>query len=268
MTLPGIAGLDPDDRRRGRREHRHLRTREGGDPRRADRCPSRSATGYQQGPRRRSSTRTSSPSWSRSSSSSLATAGVKGFAFTLGVGTIVSLLTAVLLTQAVLGALGALAAPRAARARSAPQSTRQRFRWDFMGESKYFFSLSGVILLIGALVDRRQGPEPRDRLRVGHRASVAELQQSASEDEVRDALAPLGLGKAEDPADHRRGVRQQRRLPDLDRDAHAGRARARSSTALDKRVRAAAPTASRPIGPTFGDRSRRARSSRSSRRCS
>ena len=36
----------------------------------------------------------------------LATAGVKGFAFVLGVGTIVSLLTAVLLTQAVLGTMG------------------------------------------------------------------------------------------------------------------------------------------------------------------
>ena len=36
----------------------------------------------------------------------LATAGVKGFAFTLGVGTIVSLLTAVVFTRAVLGLLG------------------------------------------------------------------------------------------------------------------------------------------------------------------
>ena len=36
----------------------------------------------------------------------LATAGVKGFAFTLGVGTLVSLFTAVLFTQAVLGTMG------------------------------------------------------------------------------------------------------------------------------------------------------------------
>ena len=35
----------------------------------------------------------------------LATAGVKGFAFTLGVGTIVSLLTAVLCTSAILGSM-------------------------------------------------------------------------------------------------------------------------------------------------------------------
>src|SRR5207237_9324500 len=36
----------------------------------------------------------------------IATAGVKGFAFTLGVGTIVSLFTAVLATQAILGSMG------------------------------------------------------------------------------------------------------------------------------------------------------------------
>ena len=36
----------------------------------------------------------------------LATAGVKGFAFVLGIGTLVSFLTAVLLTQAVLGPMG------------------------------------------------------------------------------------------------------------------------------------------------------------------
>ena len=36
----------------------------------------------------------------------LATAGVKGFAFTLGIGTLASLFTAVLATQAVLGTMG------------------------------------------------------------------------------------------------------------------------------------------------------------------
>ena len=50
----------------------------------------------------------------------LATAGVKGFAFTLGIGTIVSLFTAVLFTQAVLGAARPLADPALGRASSAP----------------------------------------------------------------------------------------------------------------------------------------------------
>ena len=70
----------------------------------------------------------------------LATAGVKGFAFTLGIGTIVSLFTAVLFTQAVLGLLGRskiLRSPNAARRRRrgpaagtstspAPRSTSSR----------------------------------------------------------------------------------------------------------------------------------------------
>ena len=54
----------------------------------------------------------------------LATAGVKGFAFTLGVGTIVSLLTAVVFTQALLGTMSTLEtaalAERARRRRQGP----------------------------------------------------------------------------------------------------------------------------------------------------
>ena len=80
----------------------------------------------------------------------LATAGVKGFAFTLGVGTIVSLFTAVLFTQAVLGSLGRsriLHSPRALGA--GPQ--RVRWHFDFSGASRWFFSISGTILAIGAI---------------------------------------------------------------------------------------------------------------------
>jgi SecD/SecF fusion protein len=124
----------------------------------------------------------------------LATSGVKGFAFTLGVGTIVSFLTAVLLTQAVLGVLGRsrfVSSPAALGA----QSTKQRFRWDYMGRSKYFFALSGVILLIGALTVGGKGLNLGIDFTSGSRV-VAELTQSASEDEIRESLAPLGLEKA------------------------------------------------------------------------
>ena len=81
----------------------------------------------------------------------LATAGVKGFAFTLGIGTLVSLFTAVLATQAILGTMGrSQMLARAGRARRRASATAAG-RFDFMGASKWFFSLSGVILLIGAL---------------------------------------------------------------------------------------------------------------------
>jgi SecD/SecF fusion protein len=124
----------------------------------------------------------------------LATAGVKGFAFTLGVGTLVSFLTAVLLTQAVLGTLArskAVSSP----AMLGTHSTRQRFRWDFMGASKWFFSFSGVILLIGALAVGVNGLNLGIDFTSGTRL-VAELPTKATEQQVRDTIAPLGLSKA------------------------------------------------------------------------
>ena len=80
----------------------------------------------------------------------LATEDVKGFAFTLGIGTFVSLFTAVMATQAILMTLGG------SRAISHPSllgaaGSKRRWRFDFMGASRYFFSMSGVILLVGAL---------------------------------------------------------------------------------------------------------------------
>jgi SecD/SecF fusion protein len=80
----------------------------------------------------------------------LATAEVQGFAFVLGIGTIVSLFTAVLATQAILMSMGD---SRTIGRRSAlgVGDTPRVWRFDFMGASRYFFSMSGVILLIGAL---------------------------------------------------------------------------------------------------------------------
>jgi SecD/SecF fusion protein len=80
----------------------------------------------------------------------LSTQQVQGFAFTLGIGTIVSLFTAVLATQAILMTAGdskTLARPSALGA----GKPKRVIRFDFMGASRYFFTMSGVILLIGAL---------------------------------------------------------------------------------------------------------------------
>jgi SecD/SecF fusion protein len=80
----------------------------------------------------------------------LSTQEVQGFAFTLGIGTIVSLFTAVLATQAILMTAGdtrTLARPSALGA----GKPKRQIRFDFMGASRYFFTMSGVILLVGAL---------------------------------------------------------------------------------------------------------------------
>ncbi len=80
----------------------------------------------------------------------LATAEVQGFAFTLGIGVIVSLFTAVLATQAILMTMGdsrTMARPSALGV----SGKKHVWKFDFMGASRYFFTMSGVILLIGAL---------------------------------------------------------------------------------------------------------------------
>jgi SecD/SecF fusion protein len=80
----------------------------------------------------------------------LATSNVKGFAFTLGIGTFVSLFTAVLATQAILTTMGDSRVIQRPSALGAGGHKRH-WRFDFMGASRYFFSMSGVILLVGAL---------------------------------------------------------------------------------------------------------------------
>src|SRR5918992_4274381 len=88
----------------------------------------------------------------------LATAGVKGFAFTLGVGTLVSLFTAVLATSAI---LGTLSRSRLLRSRHALGAGEERVRWrlDYVGSSKWFFTMSGLILVACALAIGGKGIE-------------------------------------------------------------------------------------------------------------
>ena len=64
-----------------------------------------------------------------------------------------------------------------------------------MGRSKYFFALSGVILLIGALAVGGKGLNLGIDFTSGTRV-VAELNQKTDDQGVRDALDPIGLGKA------------------------------------------------------------------------
>ncbi len=121
----------------------------------------------------------------------LATAGVKGFAFTLGVGTIVSLLTAVVFTQAL---LGSMSRTRLLRSPSALGATRQGMRWhfDFMGASRWFFSLSGCILLVGAFALATKQLNLGIDFESGTRIEVA-LVKTADEEAVRDALSDSGI---------------------------------------------------------------------------
>ncbi|HEX5990382.1 MAG TPA: protein translocase subunit SecD [Solirubrobacterales bacterium] len=125
----------------------------------------------------------------------LATAGVKGFAFTLGVGTIVSLLTAVVFTQAL---LGSMSRSRLLRSPSVLGAAGEGKRWhfDFMGASRWFFSISGVILIVGGLALATKQLNFGIDFESGTRITAA-LQQPTDEEEVRDALAEAGISGEE-----------------------------------------------------------------------
>jgi SecD/SecF fusion protein len=127
----------------------------------------------------------------------LATAGVKGFAFVLGIGTLVSFLTAVLLTQAVLGTMSRSALISHPAALGAGRRSHHWWQtFDFMGASKWFFSASGVILLIGALAIGGKGLNFGIDFESGTRIKTA-LVKPANEDGVRSVLSSSGFGDAE-----------------------------------------------------------------------
>jgi SecD/SecF fusion protein len=125
----------------------------------------------------------------------LATAGVKGFAFTLGVGTIVSLLTAVVFTQAL---LGSMSRSRLLNSPSALGASGEGVRWhfDFMGASRWFFSISGVILLVGALALATQQLNFGIDFESGTRVKVA-LEKTTDEEGVRGTLDAVGVSGEE-----------------------------------------------------------------------
>jgi len=126
----------------------------------------------------------------------LATAGVKGFAFTLGVGTLVSLFTAVLATSAILGTLARTRLLRRPSALGVATKESKGWKFDFMGNSRWFFSLSGVILAAGAIAISTLGINFGIDFESGTRIT-APLQQPASVDDVRSTLDPLGYSDAE-----------------------------------------------------------------------
>jgi SecD/SecF fusion protein len=125
----------------------------------------------------------------------LATAEVKGFAFTLGIGTLLTLFTAVLATQAALGAMGR--SPLVSHPAALGAARRGKgWTFDFMGASKWFFSLSGTILLIGALAIGGKGLNFGIDFKSGTRIQTAFV-KSVNENQIREVLKKDGYGSAE-----------------------------------------------------------------------
>jgi SecD/SecF fusion protein len=176
----------------------------------------------------------------------LATAGVKGFAFVLGVGTLVSLFTAVLATQAILLTMRNSRALRRPSALGAGKP-RRPITFDFMGASKWFFSASGLILLVCGLAIGANGLNFGIDFESGTRITAA-LDRPATVDQVRDAIGPVGFGDAEV---------QTVQNPDLGRNVVQISAETSGRTpqvtqALDRRFGLADSPNVQEIGPTFG----------------
>jgi SecD/SecF fusion protein len=178
----------------------------------------------------------------------LATAGVKGFAFTLGVGTLVSLFTAVMATQAILATLGrsrALSNPAALGANLAGA----RWRFDFMGASKWFFSMSGMILLIGALAIGGKGLNFGIDFTSGTRITT-NLVQPGNEAQLRTVLNGVGATDAKiqrvnnkSLGDNVVQISTQKLPPTKVNTLH---------TNLDTRFGGTTNFSSSSVGPTFG----------------
>ena len=196
----------------------------------------------------------------------LSSADVKGFALTLGMGTIVSLFTAVLATQAALGIMSRsrfISSPAHGRRRQAAACVDVRLHG----------SLEVVLLAVGhdpahrRAGHRRQGHQLRHRLQVRHphpdgaRAAGHAGPGGQRRGQVR---IPDGRGAGV----QRAGPRQQR-VPDLDPVADAGQGR---QGAVRARRRASAWWPASSATPRSVRRSARTiarcgASSRSSRRC-
>ena len=184
----------------------------------------------------------------------LATAGVKGFAFVLGIGTLVSLFTAILLDAGRPGHDGPLAphhAPGRPRLPQGPQAPWDGF--DFMGASKWFFSLSGVILLIGALAiggkGLKFGIDFESGTRVARRAG-----QAGDENGIRRRCRARAAGSAT-PRSSGSRTRAWARTPSRSRPPSSSPTQVAQVTqrAAAQRTAIRGQPDTQSIGPTFGN---------------
>lgn len=179
----------------------------------------------------------------------LATANVKAFAFVLGVGTLVSFFTAVVYTQAVLGVLGESKLITGRAALGAGTVNKPPRRFDFMGKSKIFFSLSGVILIVGALFIGTQGIPLGIDFESGTRITTG-LEQKASEDQIREVMAAQGFSdaKIQKISNEELGAEAvQIAVPSLQPNEVE-----QVRTALDERFGVGESFSNSSVGPTFG----------------
>ncbi len=125
----------------------------------------------------------------------VATAGVKGFAFTLGIGVMLSLVTAVVLTRAIMGILSRSRVITNPTLLGARKRNPIWHRFDFMGYARWFFAASGVVLALGAGAIAVKGINLSIDFESGTQIKLTAPAGSTVTD-VRDAMRGVGYADA------------------------------------------------------------------------
>jgi SecD/SecF fusion protein len=126
----------------------------------------------------------------------VATAGVKGFALMLLIGTLISLLTAVAATRAILGLLGGFKWFDNPRLMGAEGEPPKWIRRDFIGRRNTWFAISGVVLLISAGAIAVKGLNLGIDFDGGTKVTFT-TEQPVSLAQVRSQASELGQGNAQ-----------------------------------------------------------------------
>ena len=183
----------------------------------------------------------------------LSTAGVKGFALVLGIGTLVSLFTAVLLTQAILALLSKTRLLNSPGALAVGQRRNDKPPWgafDFTGAARWFFSASGLILLIGALAIGGKGVQFGIDFDSGTRIKAA-FTQTATEESIRDVLDKAGVAQDAEiqrVTDDELGANAFQ----ISTEQLAPEETTKATSALDEAFTIRGSPDTQAIGPTFG----------------
>lgn len=124
-----------------------------------------------------------------------ATAGPRGFAFTLILGVLLSLFTAIIATQ---GALGLLVETKLFKNERLMGLHAREIKWklDIVGKWKFWLGLSFIPMFIGIAIIGFRGLEPGLDFKSGTEIQLAFPQAGADEAGIRDVAAPLGYSDA------------------------------------------------------------------------
>jgi SecD/SecF fusion protein len=126
----------------------------------------------------------------------VATAGVKGFALMLLIGTLMSLLTAVAATRAILGLLANFAWFDNPKLMGAEGEPPKWIRRDFIGMRNRWFAISGAVLVISVLAIGIKGLNLGIDFEGGTKVTFTTPKPVALED-VRSQASKLGEGNAQ-----------------------------------------------------------------------